>query len=225
MSDNKKINELIDIRIDKLRKLLDNNINPFPYNYDISHSVEDIIKNEDSLAGKDTIISSTGRIVSLRNMGKAAFLNIQGASKRIQCYLSNKNANLEESKYAILLDSLDIGDIVGVKGEMFYTKTKEYTLRITQFIILSKGIRPLPNLKEKDGETFNSFEDKELRYRHRHLDFIANPDRKNIFMVISTILLLLVISFVTIIRSLNSRNEWRKMINDGDVEVKDKINF
>ena len=182
MSDNKKINELIDVRIDKLKKLVDNNINPFPYNYDATHTVEDIIADEDTLADKNIAISLAGRIVSLRNMGKAAFLNIQGNFKRIQCYLSNKNTNFEEKKYSVLLDSVDIGDIIGVKGEMFYTKTNEYTLRITEFVILSKGIRPLPNLKEKDGEAFNTFEDKELRYRHRHLDFIANPERKNIFI-------------------------------------------
>ena len=182
MSENKKIDELINIRKDKLKRLLDNGINPFPYNYEATHSIEDVISMEDALIKKNISISATGRIVSLRNMGKAAFLNIQSNSKRLQCYLSNKNTKIEENKYTILLDTLDIGDILGVKGEMFYTKTNEYTLRINEFEILSKSIRPLPNLKEKDGEAFNTFEDKELRYRYRHLDFITNPDRKNIFI-------------------------------------------
>tara|TARA_Y100001968_G_scaffold329924_1_gene380415 strand:+ start:23 stop:1522 length:1500 start_codon:yes stop_codon:yes gene_type:complete len=182
MSENKKIKELIDIRRKKLKNLLENNINPFPHNYENTHSVEALIDNENILAEKNIEVSISGRIVSLRNMGKAAFLNIQGEFQRIQCYLSNKNTNIDDVKYSILLDSIDIGDIVGVKGVMFYTKTNEYSIRISSFEILSKSIRPLPNLKEKDGEAFNSFEDKELRYRHRHLDFIANPERKNIFI-------------------------------------------
>ena len=181
MSEHKKINELIDIKKEKLNKLLENDINPFPHSFNKTHSIEDIIDKEDALVEQDVEISTSGRVVSIRNMGKAAFLNIQGEFQRIQCYLSNKNTNLDDGEYLTLIDNLDIGDIIGVKGLMFYTKTKEYSIRITGFKILSKSIRPLPNLKEKDGEVFNSFEDKELRYRHRHLDFITNPDRKNIF--------------------------------------------
>ena len=115
-------------------------------------------------------------------MGKALFINIQGEYERLQCYVSNKNINIKEDSYVILINNLDIGDIVGVEGEMFYTKTNEYTLRSHNFILLSKSIRPLPNLKEKEGESFNSFDDKELRYRSRHLDLIANPKNKEIFV-------------------------------------------
>ena len=183
MTDNKKIKELIDIRVSKLQNLIDNKINPYPHNFDLTHPIEDILENESILIAENNSISTTGRIISLRNMGKAAFFNIQGNFKKVQCYLSHKNVNQDEEEYNILLNSIDIGDIVGIKGEMFYTKTNEYTLRVKNFSILSKSIRPLPNLKEKDGEAFNSFDDKELRYRHRHLDFIANPDNKNIFIL------------------------------------------
>ena len=188
MSENKKINELIEVRKEKLRKLIDNDINPFPYKHENTHTVDELIEKEGDLVNSDKVVSVSGRIVSLRNMGKAAFLNIQGNYKRIQCYLSNKNLNLDENKYSVILDSIDIGDIIGVTGLMFYTKTNEYSLRITQIEILTKAVRPLPNLKEKDGESFNSFEDKELRYRQRHLDFIANPERKNIFVKRHTII-------------------------------------
>ena len=182
MPDNKKIKELIDVRVGKLKNLIDNNINPYPYNYDITHSVEDIISNEDNFIKEKKNLSIAGRVVSLRNMGKAAFFNIQGNFKRIQCYLSNKNINMKDNEYNTLLDNIDIGDILGIEGEMFYTKTNEYALRVTNFLILSKSIRPLPNLKEKNGEAFNSFDDKELRYRYRHLDFITNPASKTIFI-------------------------------------------
>ena len=90
--------------------------------------------------------------------------------------------DIKEESYMTLINNIDIGDIVGVEGEMFYTKTNEYTLRSHNFLLLSKSIRPLPNLKEKEGESFNSFDDKELRYRSRHLDLIVNPKNKEIFI-------------------------------------------
>jgi len=90
---------------------------------------------------------------------------------------------LDEDVYKILINNIDIGDIVGIEGQMFYTKTNEFTLKCDIFTLLSKSIRPLPNLKQKEGEAFNAFDDKELRYRNRHLDFIANPDNKKIFIL------------------------------------------
>ncbi len=182
MTEKKKIDELIKIRKEKLNKLKDSGINPYPHSYTPSSSVESIIKEEKELISSNNVVSVSGRIVSLRQMGKALFINIQGEYERLQCYISNKNMDMNDDLYMILINNIDIGDIVGVEGEMFYTKTNEYTVRSHNFILLSKSIRPLPNLKEKEGESFNSFEDKELRYRNRHLDFIVNPKNKKVFL-------------------------------------------
>ena len=89
---------------------------------------------------------------------------------------------LPDNKYDKLFRNLDIGDILGVDGEIFITKTGELSIKSKDITLLSKSIRPLPNLKEKDGKTFFSFDDKELRYRHRHLDLIANKDVREIFI-------------------------------------------
>ena len=181
MTEKNKIEELINIRIEKLKKLRESGIDPYPHNFNTTISIDEIIKNEDKLIESKEVVSIAGRIVSLRQMGKALFVNIQGDLNRLQCYISNKNMEMDEETYKILINNIDIGDIVGIKGEMFYTKTNAFTLRSHAFTLLTKSIRPLPNLKEKEGETFNSFDDKELRYRNRHLDFIANPSNKLIF--------------------------------------------
>ena len=182
MNRNNKIDELIKIRKEKLQKLKDLGIDPYPHNFDSNSSVESLLKEEKELIESKKIISVAGRIVSMRQMGKAMFLNIQGEYDRLQCYVSNKNMDIDDEKYFGFISNIDIGDIVGVEGEMFYTKTNEYTLRSHNFILLSKSIRPLPNLKEKEGESFNIFDDKDIRYRNRHLDFIVNPKNKEIFI-------------------------------------------
>ena len=182
MIEKNKIEELINIRIEKLNKLREVGIDPYPHNFNTNTSIDKIIENEDKLIESKEIISIAGRIVSLRQMGKALFINIQGDIDRLQCYISNKNMEIDEETYKTLINNIDIGDIVGLEGEMFYTKTNEFTLRSHSFTLLTKSVRPLPNLKQKEGEAFNSFEDKELRYRNRHLDFIANPQNKSIFI-------------------------------------------
>ena len=107
-------------------------------------------------------------------MGKASFCHIQDEGCKIQIYLNTKM--LEDGLYDIIVRNMDIGDIVGLKGSLFYTKTGELTLQCTKITMLSKSIRPLPNIKEKEGESYFSFEDKDLRYRNRHLDFIVNSN-------------------------------------------------
>ena len=183
MKDKNKIDELISVRIDKLNKLKASGIEPYPHSYSASKSIKEIKDNEDLLIKKNETLSVCGRIVSIRQLGKILFINIQSEFDRLQCYISNKNMLLDEDLYKTLINNIDIGDIVGIEGQMFYTKTNEYTLKCDIFTLLSKSIRPLPNLKQKEGESFNAFDDKELRYRNRHLDFIANPDNKKIFVI------------------------------------------
>jgi len=112
-------------------------------------------------------------------MGKASFFHIQDMGGRIQVYI--KRDEVGEDAYANF-KLMDIGDVVGVTGYPFTTKSGEKSIHAKEFTVLAKSIRPLPVVKEKDGETFDAFEDKELRYRNRHLDLIVNPDVKDVFV-------------------------------------------
>ena len=172
------LKEIIKNRINKLNDIKSSGINPYPHNFDLTEDISDIINNSKSFI--DETVSVAGRVISLRKMGKACFCNIINNHNKIQIYI--KNNNLPSDLYDNVVRKLDIGDIIGVKGVVFYTKTEELSVKASNVTILSKSIRPLPNLKEKDGKTFFSFDDKELRYRNRHLDLIANKDVKNIFV-------------------------------------------
>ena len=186
MKEHKKesLNQIIKFRIDKLNEIRNANINPYPYSYQRSHHIVDLIKNNKILI--NTVVSIAGRVISMRKMGKAAFFNIQDFDGKIQIYV--KKDNLPENIYDDVVRKIDIGDIIGTSGELFYTKTEELSIRSKEFTILTKSIRPLPNLKEKDGKTFFSFDDKELRYRKRHLDLIANFKSKDVFVKRSLII-------------------------------------
>ena len=176
-SKNNSLKQIIGYRLEKLAKIKGAGINPFPYKYSASHHIENILTNQDDLL--DRHISIAGRIISFRKMGKASFIHIQDESGKLQAYV--KNDILPDGIYDNIVRNLDLGDIIGISGDLFITKMGELTIKASALEILSKNIRPLPNLKEKDGVAFNTFEDKELRYRHRHLDLIANPEVMNIF--------------------------------------------
>lgn len=165
-------------RLEKLEKIRHAGHNPYPYNFDKTHEIQHIINKGNEAVGDK--IKTAGRIVSQRKMGKASFIHIQDLNGIIQVYL--KNDLLPENIYDEVVRNLDLGDIVGIDGKMFITKTDELSIKADDLQILSKNIRPLPNLKEKEGIVFNAFDDKELRYRHRQLDLIANPEVKDIFI-------------------------------------------
>ena len=176
-NEQKSLNQIIDFRIKKREILFENNINPYPYKFLKENTISEILENENKLSEKK--LSIAGRIVSLRNMGKACFMNIQDEYDKIQLYVKNKNIGLDI--YEKVIKNIDIGDIIGVSGLLFRTKTNQLSLKVSNFKLLSKSIRPLPNIKEKDGKSFFAFEDKENRYRHRHLDLIVNPKNKIVF--------------------------------------------
>ena len=186
-SENNSLNQVIKHRLEKLNKIKDAGINPFPYSYTSTHKIVNILAEQENLLNSHVSIS--GRIVSFRKMGKASFIHIQEESSKLQVYA--KSDILPDTIYDNIVRNLDLGDIVGISGDLFITKMGELTIKTTGLELLSKNIRPLPNLKEKDGEAFNAFEDKELRYRHRHLDLIANPEVMDVFKlrakIISTI--------------------------------------
>ncbi|MAZ61449.1 MAG: lysine--tRNA ligase [Candidatus Marinimicrobia bacterium] len=179
MSDNQKnLNEIKKFRLEKLKFLKDNNIDPFPHNFDKNNNIIEI-KN-DSKKYENHDISIAGRIISIRKMGKSSFLNVKDMSGKIQVYTNNQN--LSNDEYDLVVRKLDIGDIVGIKGSVFYTKTQELSIKANKVELLSKNLHPLPNMKEKDGELFFSFDDKEQRYRKRYLDLIINDDSRDVFI-------------------------------------------
>ena len=178
MSDeHKSLNEIIRFRKEKLDTLRERGVNPYPYNYKPTHTSGEILENYDDLEEKDVTVA--GRIMALRKMGKASFFHIQDMGGRIQVYI--KRDEVGEDAY-VNFKLMDIGDVVGVTGYPFTTKSGEKSIHTKEFTVLAKSIRPLPVVKEKDGETFDAFEDKELRYRNRHLDLIVNPDVKDVFV-------------------------------------------
>ena len=179
MKENKSLIEIINHRIDKLKKIKESKVKSFPYNFKSTAKIEEVLENQKKWIDKR--IDLSGRIVSMRKMGKASFIHIQGSKEKLQLYV--KSQNLEIDVYDDIVRNLDIGDILGISGEVFYTKTGEFSVKVFKLTLLSKNIRPLPNLKEKDGKTFFSYEDKELRYRNRHLDLITNPEVKKTFFL------------------------------------------
>ena len=173
----KNLQEIINHRLNKLEKIKEAGYNPYAYNFEKTHDIKIIIDKGEKCVGEK--FKTAGRMVSFRKMGKASFTHIQDDSGKIQVYL--KNDLLPDSVYDDIVRNLDLGDIIACTGKLFMTKMGELSIQADNVIILSKNIRPLPNIKEKDGTAFNAFEDKELRYRHRQLDLIANPGVKDVF--------------------------------------------
>ena len=172
------LKELIKFRYEKHDKIKKSGYSTYAYNFNKSHSIYELINNSDKYSNEKVL--TAGRIVSFRKMGKASFVHIQGERSKIQLYL--KNDLLPINIYDDIVRNLDLGDIIGCSGCLFTTKMGELSIKVDELCLLSKSLRPLPNLKEKDGESFNAFEDKELRYRNRQLDLIVNPEVKNIFI-------------------------------------------
>ncbi|MFH1362435.1 MAG: amino acid--tRNA ligase-related protein, partial [bacterium] len=162
-----ELSELLKVRREKLDEIRAAGINPFPYTYDKSHTAAEILaeyKENDE-------VSIAGRIMTKRGHGKASFANIQDETGRIQIYC--RQDVIGEEKYAIY-KKLDIGDIIGVKGKVFKTKTDEITVKVSDFTILCKSLHPLP-------EKWHGLQDKELRYRERYVDLMVNPDVREVF--------------------------------------------
>lgn len=173
----KSLKQIIQFRKQKLEQLRSLGVNPYPYRHDVSHRSQQIIDEFDKLNGKE--VAAAGRIVSMRRMGKVSFFHIQDKDGKIQIYA--KREAVGDAAYGIL-QQLDIGDIVGIMGSVFATKTGEISILADTITVLSKSLRPLPGVKEKDGTLFQPFSDKEQRYRRRHLDLIVNPHVKEVFV-------------------------------------------
>ena len=175
-TEKQSLKEIINFRMQKLERLREAGVDPFPHNFKPTNYSNEIKDQFKVLENKDVIVA--GRIMAMRKMGKASFFHIEDSAGRIQVYI--KKDEVGDSLYNIF-KLLDIGDFIGVNGFVFKTKTKEISVHAKSITVLAKSIRPLPIVKEKDGETFDSFEDKEQRYRNRHLDLIVNPEVKEVF--------------------------------------------
>lgn len=183
------LSEQEQIRRKKLELLQELGINPYPAEPFLrTHKIQEL-RNLDA-SSLETLgqVSLAGRIMGIREMGKAAFLQIQDATGRVQLYL--KRDNLNEATLPSGADifedlfkrCLDIGDIIGVQGEMFHTKTGELSLRVRELKLLCKSLRPLPVVKEKQGEFFDEVSDPEFRYRQRYVDLIIHPEVRKVFV-------------------------------------------
>jgi lysyl-tRNA synthetase class 2 len=176
------------IRREKLAGLLELGIDPYPAAlYPVSSTAAYIkthYKGEENKADFEEVCLA-GRIMSVRDMGKANFAVLQDDSGRIQFYIRQDDICPGEDKslYQTVWKKLvDIGDIIGIKGYVFTTRTGETSVHVKAFSILTKSLKPLPSVKEKDGESFDEVTDPEFRYRQRYVDLTVNPEVKETFI-------------------------------------------
>ena len=171
------LSEILKVRREKLIELQRKGNNPFnEVKYEKTHTTKDIIDNFETMEGSS--VSLAGRIMSKRGMGKVSFCDLQDSEGRIQLYL--RIDEIGESEYE-LVKKLDIGDILGVKGEVFRTKRGEISIKVKEVKLLAKSLQPLP-------EKWHGLKDVDLRYRQRYVDLIVNPDVKEVFIKRSAII-------------------------------------
>ena len=158
--------EIFEQRKSKLDDVIARGIDAFPYGYEVTHHSADIVKSFDALSESEEEVSVAGRLMALRPHGKTAFANLRDLKGDIQVYF--RKDDLGEDVFG-LVGLLDIGDIVGAKGTVFKTRTGEVTVKVTDFKLLAKSMRPLP-------EKWHGLRDKETRYRQRYVDLFVNLD-------------------------------------------------
>ena len=171
-TEQQELSEILQIRRDKLKALQEAKMDPFEITvFDVSHHAQEIKDDFDALEGKEITIA--GRLMSKRGMGKVSFCDLQDRSGRIQLYA--RKDEMDEEVYE-RFKKYDIGDIVGVRGDVFRTQRGEMSVRASDIQLLSKSLRPLP-------EKFHGLTDKEIRYRQRYVDLIVNPESKRNFEI------------------------------------------
>lgn len=180
------LNEYEINRRNALTELRQMGINPYPAErFSVSATAADISQNFDQHPDKYQNVTLAGRLMTKRVMGKASFAVLQDSTGKIQLYISRDDIAPTENKdlYNVVFKRLlDLGDIIGVSGYVFRTQTGELTLHVNQLHLLSKSLKPLPIVKEKDGELYDAVTDLEFRYRQRYADLIVNTATKNIFV-------------------------------------------
>jgi lysyl-tRNA synthetase class 2 len=170
-NNNQDLNQLIQVRYDKLHELQANGKNPFEITkYDVTNHTTDITEHYEEMEGKEVTLA--GRMMFKRVMGKASFCNIQDLKGSIQAYVARDNIGEDSYKD---FKKYDVGDIIGIKGTVFKTKTGEISIHAEEVTLLSKSLQILP-------EKFHGLTDTDTRYRQRYVDLIMNPDVKDTFV-------------------------------------------
>ena len=177
-------------RREELAALQEADINPYGYAWDVDSHASEILAtfdderhqaDEDGVIKEPYEVSIAGRMMKKRVMGKASFIELQDASGTIQVYVTRDE--LPEGFYnTIFKKLLDIGDILGIRGRVFRTKTNHVSVRASALELLAKALRPIPVVKEKEGVVYNEVTDKEFRYRQRYVDLFVNPDVREVFV-------------------------------------------
>jgi lysyl-tRNA synthetase class 2 len=171
------------VRREKLSKLRELGINPYPANlYTVTHSSSDI--KSDFIEGEKVVMA--GRLMRKKIQGKAAFGELQDSEGRIQIYINRDEIcpGEDKSNYNdVFKKLLDLGDFIGIEGELFNTQVGEKTVLVKEFTLLSKALKPLPLPKtDAEGNTYDEFNDPEMRYRQRYADLVVNPHVKEVFV-------------------------------------------
>jgi lysyl-tRNA synthetase class 2 len=173
------------IRRESLQKLRELGINPYPAEeFKTTATIKEILNNFEAFEGKEVVLA--GRMMSRRIMGKASFAELKDASGRMQLYINRDEVSSDDegTMYnTVFKKLLDMGDIIGIKGEVFKTKVGEESINVKELTVLSKSLRPLPVVKtDADGKVHDAFSDAELRYRQRYVDLIVNDHVKETFI-------------------------------------------
>ncbi|MEN3013912.1 MAG: lysine--tRNA ligase [Endomicrobiia bacterium] len=176
------IQQIVEIRKEKLKKILEKGINPYPNHFKYTSDILELINQFKNISIGEVVeeksVITKGRIILRREMGKSIFCTIQDFTGKIQIYLRK---DVLKEKFEFFVELIDIGDIIGVEGNIFKTKTGELTINVTDFVLLCKSLRPLP-------EKWHGLKDHETRYRQRYLDIITNLNVKEIFIKRSKII-------------------------------------
>jgi len=180
------LSEQEQLRRESLAELRRLGINPYPAaKYPVTHSTADLHNDFDNLQNKKSDVCIAGRIMTRRIMGNASFFEIQDEKGRMQVYVRRDNLCPGDDKTlynTVFKKLLDIGDIVGIKGYLFKTQMGEESVFAQELTLLAKSLRPLPIVKEKDGQVFDAFSDPEQRYRQRYVDLVVNPHVRDVFI-------------------------------------------
>jgi lysyl-tRNA synthetase class 2 len=180
-----ELSEQQQIRREALQEIRELGINPYPAEaFDVTAYSSEIKEQFDDEKKNFAEVSLAGRIMSRRIMGKASFAEIQDSKGRIQIYVNRDELCPGEDKTlynTVFKKLLDIGDFIGVKGHVFRTQMGEISVHVKEMTVLSKSIRPLPIVKEKDGKVYDQVTDPEFRYRQRYVDLVVNPETRETF--------------------------------------------
>ncbi len=183
---NLELSEQEQIRRQSLARLRELGIDPYPAaKYDVNAHTDEIRDNYSPEKNNYQDVCLAGRIMSRRIMGASSFSELQDEKGRIQCYFNRDVICPGDDKTMyneVFKKLLDIGDIIGVKGYAFVTKTGELSIHVQEFTLLCKSLKPLPIVKESDGKVYDAFTDPEQRYRKRYVDLIVNPKVKEVFI-------------------------------------------